>query len=108
VSGVVSDDLLAILLLNLIGSVCGAFLALIIRMPKTRRGFRERAGFSIAAGMTLSPITAPILRKFFDVAQDGETRVALATVTAFASWWCGRRFLRLVEDWGFKAKSADE
>lgn len=103
-----SDDLLAILILNLIGSACGAFLALIIRMPKSRRGFRERAVFSIAAGMTLSPITAPILRKFFDIANDGETRVALATITAFASWWCARRFLRVVEDWGFKARTADD
>lgn len=99
-----SEELAAILILNFIGSVSGAFLALIIRMPRSLRGFQERASFSIAAGMTLSPITAPLLRRFFDVSNDGETRVAIATVTAFSSWWCARRLISLIDTWKLRGE----
>ncbi len=102
-----SEDALGILLLKLIGSIAGTFLALIIRMPRSRKGFQQRAAFSVVAGIILSPIAAIILRKFFDVANDAETTVAIATVTAFASWWCARKFLDTVEGWTMGPKSED-
>jgi hypothetical protein len=101
---VAGNDFLGALLLKLIGSIAGTFLALIIRMPKSRKGFQQRAIFSMIAGIILSPIVAVILRKFVDIPDDAETVVAIATVTAFVSWWAGRKVIDTIEEW----KSSDE
>lgn len=95
----VNGDFLGNLLLKLIGSVAGTFLALIMRPPRSRKGFQQRAAFSIVAGLLLSPIVVMVLRKFFDVPTDAETVVAVAAVTAFGSWWLARKFLQTVENW---------
>lgn len=87
------------LILKLVGSVIGAALALIFVPPRGWRDFRRRAMFAILAGACLTPLSMSVLKGFFHVADDPETLVAVACITAFASWWAAGTARRIMKSW---------
>lgn len=90
-----APEVLTGLILKLIGSVCGTVLALIFAPPRSRRDFKRRGAFSLISGMVL----VPVVKHFFPIADDPETLVAVACVTAFISWWAAGTFRRIVKNW---------
>lgn len=93
-------DVLASILLKSIGSVTGAFLAILFKWPKTRAEAQKRAVFSLLAGVTLTPIAILIMQNFLPVDRSPETIVAVSTITAFLSWSSAGVLLKFVDRWG--------
>lgn len=90
-----TPEVLTGLILKLIGSVCGTVLALIFAPPRSRRDFRRRGAFSLIAGVVM----VPVVRHFVPMANDPETLVAVACITAFVSWWAAGTARRIIKTW---------
>jgi putative effector of murein hydrolase LrgA (UPF0299 family) len=93
-------DVLASILLKAVGSVIGAILAILFKWPKSRAEAQKRAIFSLLSGIALTPIAISIMQEFVVVDRSAETIVAVATITAFASWTCAGVLLKLTDKWG--------
>lgn len=93
-----APEILGSLILKLIGSMVGSVLALIFAPPRNMRDFRRRGSFSLISGVFMTPV----VRHFVETSNDPETVVAVAAITAFASWWAAGTFLRIVRagKWG--------
>lgn len=87
-------DILGPLMLKLVGATVGTMLALIFKLPRSRRDFKRRAAFSLLAGVFMSPLVVLAARKVVEVPGDAETIVAFASITAFASWYVARVVLK--------------
>lgn len=92
-----APEILGSLILKLLGSVAGTVLALIFALPKNWRDFQRRGMFSLLAGVVLTPFALTVLRRFIDIPADPETLVAVAAMTAFASWSAAGTFQRIIK-----------
>lgn len=90
-----APEILTGLILKLLGSVAGTALALIFAPPRNWRDFRRRGAFSLISGVVFTPF----VKHFIELSADAETTVAVACMTAFASWWCAGALLKLVRAW---------
>lgn len=89
-----SPEMLAILI-RVVGSLTGAFLALVFQPPKVTSELVTRGLFSLICGFVFSPP----LRDYLKWAPSTEIDLAAAALTAMLSWWLMSTVVRIVGAW---------
>lgn len=83
------------ILIRLIGSFVGAFLALIWQPPKTLNEFWTRGIFSVISGA----LWGDRLREWAHWPKEIEPSIAAAALTALLSWWAMAMAVRIIGSW---------